>query len=218
MLYFVCATWEELLHSFLWLLHVPFAAEFFCLWSGGQIDETLPFWPGVLWGAGAWRKDKFTSMPEAQVSSLPWATLPALLRGWCVLPVPGHADWALAFLGSWCRDGAEPGLDSWQEPVPVRWGSSWELWVIPLAATPCSQLGTACPALAVQLLGSQLPHLLLPTLLVAVSAALVTQQPSGVAAVPVPAPSLSLPEVLHWSSLCCTSGPLQVTDVALWHC
>lgn len=27
MLYFVCAIWEELLHSFLWILHVPFSAD-----------------------------------------------------------------------------------------------------------------------------------------------------------------------------------------------
>lgn len=107
MLYFVCGTWEELLHSFQWILHVPFPADSFFLWGGGQIHEILPLWLGVLWGTKAWRKDKFTSVPEAQVRLLVWAALLALLRAWCVLPAPGHGDWALVSLGS--RDGAEPG-------------------------------------------------------------------------------------------------------------
>lgn len=52
MLCFICATWEELLPPFPWILHVPFPADSLCLWSGGQIDVCDP--PardlGMLWG------------------------------------------------------------------------------------------------------------------------------------------------------------------------
>lgn len=88
-------------------------------------------------------------------------------------------------------------LDSWQHAVPVRWESSREcspgIQAQCLAVQkegvsyfsgcytllPAGHCWGMDPALAVWLLDSEVLHLLLPILLVAVSPALVTQQPSG---------------------------------------
>lgn len=235
MLYFVCAIWEELLHSFLWILHVPFSADSVC---GVMVKymRSSPFWPGVLWWAGVWRKDKFTSVPEAQGSFLVWSTLLAL-SGLGVYCLPQDR---VALLGSLCPQGAgmeqRQVLDSWQHAVPVSLESLWECSAVIQAQCSavleqgvnyfsgcCSLLPAGhCwgmhPAIAVSCwtlpcLSSSSPLLLwlcpLPW-----SPSSPQGCDSGVAAVPVSAPSLPIPS-------CCTdprsAAPLG-TQWLMWPC
>lgn len=238
MLYFVCATWEELLHSFLWILRVPFSADSFCLWSGGQIREISSHFNQGCSGELGFGERK--NLPQCQrLRWACWSGRPSLLCsgiGVCCLSQDVVTEHWLV-LGS--RDGVEPGAGLLAASSPCLLGiilrveccnlgsglgcakgrSKLFHWVLLPAGhcwgnepSHCSAAAGLCPA------SPPPPRSCSGCISCPCDTAALWALMGGVAAVPVSAPSLSTPEVMHWSSLCCTSGDLQVTDVTLWHC